>query len=285
MSDGWVVRRRALGRVAGAVRRVCQPFGAQRAVILTYHTVGTASHAVSAEQFESQMQHLRDHAQVVDLDTILKQGWRNTGAALVCAITFDDGYAGVCEEAYPILRRYGFPATFYVTTDAIGETESRNSSDYPPLYPDERMATWRQLREMHRNGITIGSHGARHFDMLQLNEAEARKQLVRSKQELERRLGTPCVHYSYPYGRFTSDTVALVREAGYQTAVTVTHRGIPESVDLMRIPRVGIARQYSFDDFFAVVNGDWDYLRVIRLIKQPRVRSEYGLSREVWESD
>lgn len=271
--------------MAGTLRGVLPVARRQRAVVLTYHTVGPQWYAIDPEQFALQMRYLSEHATVVDLDTLVGQTWRQGAASLVCAITFDDGFAGVYEQAFPILQQYGFPATFYVTTGPIDERVPRNSSDHPPLYPGERMVTWQQLREMERHGTSIGSHGVRHLDMLRLSPSRARTDLVRSKRDIEGKLGNPVRHYSYPYGRFVRDTVELVREAGYQTAVTVKHSGIPRKLDPMRIPRLNIAQQYSLDDFEAIVNGDWDYLRVVRLIKQPRIRSEYGLPPEVWESD
>lgn len=39
----------------------------------------------------------------------------------VAAITFDDGYRDVCENAFPILQRKGIPAAVFVVTDLVGK--------------------------------------------------------------------------------------------------------------------------------------------------------------------
>jgi peptidoglycan/xylan/chitin deacetylase (PgdA/CDA1 family) len=72
---------------------------------------------VRASEFRSQMQHLRQHYRVVPLE----QAWegKDDGRPRV-ALTFDDGYANNCRVAFPILRGFGFPATVFLVTGAIG---------------------------------------------------------------------------------------------------------------------------------------------------------------------
>jgi peptidoglycan/xylan/chitin deacetylase (PgdA/CDA1 family) len=71
--------------------------------------------------FARQMKYLRKRQTVVPLEDAV-MAMRN-GRALpknAVAITFDDGYLDNYRHAFPILRRYGLPATFFLTTGFIG---------------------------------------------------------------------------------------------------------------------------------------------------------------------
>ena len=58
-------------------------------------------------------------------------------------LTFDDGYADTYSIVYPIMKEYGFPATVFINPGDVGTR-----------------LTWDQVREMHKNGITISNHGS-----------------------------------------------------------------------------------------------------------------------------
>jgi peptidoglycan/xylan/chitin deacetylase (PgdA/CDA1 family) len=107
-----------------------------RAVILAYHRVLRAKDLdesfiqpgmyVLEDVFEKQMRFLKDAFEIVPLADLLAR-WR-TGTwdrrARYCAITFDDGWLDNYLHAYPILRRYGIPATIFLPTAFIG-TQAR----------------------------------------------------------------------------------------------------------------------------------------------------------------
>lgn len=93
-----------------------------------YHRIGVPpidpwALAVSPANFESQLQSLRDVADVLPLASLhdhLRAG-RRTRPAI--AITFDDGYADNVTVAKPILERYEAPATVFLATGHIGRSE------------------------------------------------------------------------------------------------------------------------------------------------------------------
>ncbi len=89
-------------------------------IVLVYHRVATLSSdpemlAVSPENFRAQMRYLKDHASLVRFE----EDWTKTAKPAV-AVTFDDGYADNALAALPILEEVGVPATFFVTTGAVG---------------------------------------------------------------------------------------------------------------------------------------------------------------------
>lgn len=124
------------------------------------------------------------------------------------ALTFDDGFADNYQYVYPLLRRYGAKATVYLATEIDGI---------------ERL-TSEQVREMHSGGlIEFGAHTVNHVNLLNLDDATAREEIVRSRDQVIALTGS-CRSFAYPYGRFDDRHVRMVREAGYDSAVTTKKR-------------------------------------------------------------
>ena len=88
-------------------------------------------------------------------------------------------------------------------------------------HPDCKPMDWGQLREMHRGGMEIGSHGVAHRMLAKLPRADMAEEVRGSKSTLERMLEAPAHVLSYPVGgpdAFDADTVEVVRSAGFRMA-------------------------------------------------------------------
>lgn len=241
----------------------------QRAFVLTYHSVGS-QRGVTEENFRRQMFWLSYHAAVLDLDSVIKGEWIPSPSGLVCAITFDDGYASVYRSAFPILRELRLAATVYLVVEAIGDTQRRSSNEFDGLYPDEDMLTSSEVKEMQRGGLQFGSHLLRHHNLTSLPVAAAEEQLQGSKRQIEDRLGVPCKSFCYPWGQNNEATRDAVRRAGYENAViTIQDRwDRAHPPDRYRIPRTDVRREYTLDDFSSVVQGKWDFLGTIQRFRR-----------------
>jgi peptidoglycan/xylan/chitin deacetylase (PgdA/CDA1 family) len=134
-------------------------------------------------------------------------------------ITFDDGYADVLWNAEPILHRLHMPATAFVITD--------RASGHDPSF-----LHWPGLRDLERDGFTIGSHTVHHLDLATLPPAQAWLELSRSRATLQRQLGVPVDWFAYPAGDENPSVVRLVRRAGYLLAFT----SLPGSIQPARDP-------------------------------------------------
>jgi len=252
---------RALSRLAARRRKT-------RSMVLMYHAVGDSVQSVSPRAFEAQMSYLKDHAWVISLDAMLNGQCRHSNSPLTCAITFDDGYAGVYEHAYPILRRHGFPAILYVTTSGLDRDRAERSFTIPGFFPGEPTLTWAQVQEMSSEGMSIGSHLCNHLDMRGLRPDVGMEELMRSKEIITQQVGAPCKHFAYPFGLFNARNVDWVRKCGYESAVTVRHSVVADNLDAFRIPRMGLAPMDSFADFVGMLRGDLDYLLLVRKMRQ-----------------
>src|SRR5258706_14405837 len=69
----------------------------------------------------------------------------------LAVLTFDDSKASHYAVVRPILKRYGFGATFFITE---GFSFRTNKQDY---------LAWEQIRELHNDGFEIGNHTRDHL--------------------------------------------------------------------------------------------------------------------------
>jgi peptidoglycan/xylan/chitin deacetylase (PgdA/CDA1 family) len=97
---------------------------ARAPAILLYHRVARLDHdpwnlAIDPDLFEDQVSALSSRRKVVPLEALADELDRGYAPKDWVAITFDDGYADVWHQAYPILAKLGCPATLFVTTGVL----------------------------------------------------------------------------------------------------------------------------------------------------------------------
>lgn len=89
--------------------------------------------------------------------------------------------------------------------------------------------------------IEIGAHTVTHTALSALTIAGQRDEIQRSKAQLEELVDRPVTTFTYPYGKrsdYTSQTVAMVRAAGFACACSNMNGGIGRSVDPFQLPRL-----------------------------------------------
>lgn len=164
----------------------------------------------------------------------------------VVGITFDDGYRNTLEQALPILKAHGFTATCYAVSQKLG---GFNDWDAALGVPQKPLMTASELAAWFAAGMEVGAHTRHHLDLSALPDAEARVEIQRSRSELENTIQAPVRHFCYPYGRFLSQHVDMVRTAGFATAVTVRRGRAAASDDPYQLPRVLVAQATQLAQF------------------------------------
>jgi len=100
----------------------------------------------------------------------------------------------------------------------ICEAEARSDLN------NNHFLSWEECKEMKNNSIDIGSHTVSHPMLTRLPPKQARYEMEQSKKHIEEKLGMEVKAFSYPFGDYDTDMVALVRKSGYAYAVTATPR-------------------------------------------------------------
>jgi len=182
--------------------------------ILTYHSIDSTGSVISTsiETFQRHLEILYEMGvttlRVSDVAACLQARKAFPSHAIV--LTFDDGFASVYEQAFPLLCEYGFSATVFLVTDYCGRLNAWPGQ--PREIPRLPLLQWDQIQEMSRHGIQFGAHTRTHPDLRCLSPSEMEREVCDSKRAIEDRLGQAVCSFAYPYGHFDARVLEVIRE-------------------------------------------------------------------------
>ncbi len=193
--------------------------------------------SLPVKQFEEQMACLsgRPDTKVVTVDDFLTE---RRGRTRSVVLTFDDGCIGNYLFASAVLKRYGYPATFFVTVDHVSKKG----------YMD-----WRQLDALYKNGHSIQSHTMTHPMLGECDEGRITYELDTSKKVIEDRIGAPVKYLSLPFGSLNRQVPPIAQQLGYKgifTSLSVENR----RSELVQFGRVHIKDTYSLKKFMRLID-------------------------------
>ena len=190
--------------------------------ILMYHAFGRPGESPSryvlpVDRFDQQMTWLkRLRYRVLSLEDYVRYRHEHSlPPARSVVITADDGYADNYSVAYPILRRYGFPATIFLVSGNVGDA---NRWDKQGRLRGRALMSWAEIREMLHGGVTFGAHTQTHPMLTTISPDRARAEIAGSRTELEQALGQPIQLFSYPHGKYDVTSRSIVEQVGYSGA-------------------------------------------------------------------
>ena len=250
-----------LAKLTGWSAKNCVP-------ILTYHSISDnlfgkvhPYHQINTpvSVFAMQMKWLRQAGyRTIDLSELLGALESNQDLSKRFVLTFDDGYQDFYTEAFPLIRQCGFTATVFLATDRIRDTSVRvEGADY---------LTWKEVRELHSEGISFGSHSVTHADLRSLGPEQIDYELGYSKESIEQRIGASVDSFSYPFAlpeedgdfiRYLADTL---ENLGYSNGVSSTiGRAKPKDSHFF-LPRLSVNSWDDVELLRAKVEGGYDWL-------------------------
>lgn len=225
------------------------------AAILTFHSISDepGPTSIAPDIFAAQMTALADSAvDVVPLSAI--EEWLNGARAFdapAVAITFDDAFADFADNAFPVLKKFGFPATVFVPTGVVGGAENWGGANEKA----RALMDWAQIEALDKAGVSFGSHTQSHADLTTLDEAALEAELSASRNTLEAKLGRPAPHFAPPYGR-SNEQVRKAIARRYGLSVGVRLGEVRRSSPIDDLPRIEMFYFGDIAQWRAFLNGE-----------------------------
>jgi peptidoglycan/xylan/chitin deacetylase (PgdA/CDA1 family) len=220
------------------------------ATVLCYHIIESPQDPrmeISREVFHQQMRYLAMTGyNVIPLRELYDfvAGRRASIPKNAVVITFDDGWRSTYTEVFPEMQRYHFPFTLFIYPNIIGQTPYA--------------MTWKQIKQMSGAGVDVQSHSythgwltrRRHPDWDQHRYEEwLTRELIGSRQLLEKETGHPVTFLAYPYGDYDTHLAENAARAGYAAALTCDYGRVKKGSDPLRMKRVAIDKRIDFATF------------------------------------
>lgn len=236
-------------------------------VIMYHHISGDENalndYVISPEEFEGDIVYLKEKGYefILPREIIEFQKGKRKLPKKPVMITFDDGFESVYHYAFPLCEKYGLKFTLAILgheTEFYSERDEHNI-----LYS---YITLEEITELEKSGaVEIANH------TFGLHEIKGRKGVTRnrgeSKEEFRKNVGgdiarlqeylsetgiTPRT-FVYPYGFYCKDSMALIKELGFEVSFICTE-GInyitAEPECLYNLKRYNRPSGIKSDDFF-----------------------------------
>ena len=217
--------------------------GYQTVPVLSYHNFSpdkTDKMTVSRASFEDQMQFLKERGyHVISMDQLFDFfDFKKQIPSKSVVITIDDGWKSAYEIAFPVLKKFGYPAALFIYTDLINTRKAM---------------TWEQAKELADNGIDIQCHTITHRDLAGREEKETfkeyfyevEKEIVQSSKIIKKNTGRDCRYLAYPFGNSSNIVVGILKKNGFRGAFTVRRGSNPFFINNYMVNRSMI---YGGDD-------------------------------------
>jgi len=236
----------AVSPVTGTVKNTAPPaqiYYENQAIVLLYHEIkdNDGPYALSLKQFDEQLAALKANGYtIIPIEQFedFVTGKTKSLPPNAIVLTFDDGYKDFYENAYPILKKYGMPATNFIVV--------KSSDVYnPDIIPH---MTWNQMKKLKLEGMSFYSHtydshqygpidaqgqtGAilatpQYLEALGRVETEEeyyariKKDLAKANELLKKHLGNTRSLLAFPYGKFTQESIDAGKALGTKLFFTI----------------------------------------------------------------
>jgi len=257
--------------------------------ILLYHKITDeparedwAQMTTPASLFEEHIKYLKEkgYKSIFAEDIPEELTRKDDPAQKTVCITFDDGYKDNFTNAFPILKKYGFRATVFITTDFVGKKGLR-----------ERYLAWEDILRMKEEGVfSFGCHSVSHRNLAGLSETELEKEIKTSKDILEEKLNTKIDTCAYPFGwydSFTEGIVGTLKKEGFTCAFTGIYGGNRKRTNPYLLRRISVSWIDDVNELGKILRGSYDWYSIYqRIASKPKRTAKDSVSgKEVLSKD
>jgi peptidoglycan/xylan/chitin deacetylase (PgdA/CDA1 family) len=153
------------------------------------------------------------------------------------SLTADDGFLSFYTEAFPLLVRYQFPMSVFVSTESIDKNY-------------DLMMSWSQLNDM-TPLIDVYNHSTKHLHLVNQDTLTVENEISFAQERIAKELGTNDKFFAYPYGEFDNTTYSYLGSLGY-VAFGQQSGVASQSSDFLNLPRFSMSGPYAKMDSFSL---------------------------------
>lgn len=211
-----------------------------------YHRFGEDKYPstnITLKQFDAQLAELKKAKyNIVPLDRIVTALRNKTSLPpRTIAMTIDDAYLSILDQAWPRLKAANIPFTLFVSTEPV----SNNIPGY---------MSWQQIRALASDPlVTIGHHAHTHDHLLHMSLANATKDIETATEIYLKELGTVPDIFAYPFGEFSPVLINLLKEKGLKAAFGQYSSAASSRSNLYGLPRFSFNEKYSEMERFRLI--------------------------------
>ena len=141
-------------------------------------------------------------------------------------LTFDDSVANHATFVAPLLKKYGFGATFFIT-EGFGFAQDK-----------KHFLTWEQIKQLHADGFEIGNHTRRHASVARQKPEALEADIIYIEKQCEKHGLPRPISFCYPGYTTSKACVKILRKRGYLFARTGGARAYdPDKDDPLLMPQ------------------------------------------------
>ena len=212
------------------------------APVFTYFQVGRdedPSANIRVDQFQAHIDLLQDEGfSVAKLPDVIDSFDRQASLPdHTVALTFDDAYKSVAENALPMLRQARMPATIFVTPRLVDK-----GGDY---------MSWDDLRRAARDGFTIGAK----IDLDDIDDDSSTRTLAAVntvKARIQQEIGTAPTLFAYADGVATRPMRDIVQTRGFRAAFGQQSGPAAADGDRFMLPRFSMTEAFGDVERFRI---------------------------------
>ena len=188
-----------------------------------------------------------------------------SSTAVNVAITFDDAFESVVDNALPELARRSFQSTIFVPVASIGRQPNWFVDD-GTMISNESVMTVGQIKALSPTLVSIGAHGFQHLHLARIDRHQARIDIERSRNALTELAGREVDLFAFPYGDHDECVLEICKSVGFKYVYTTDVESIKCVGFNFARGRVKVDPSDGKVEFFLKINGAYGWVSKTKLI-------------------
>lgn len=215
-----------------------------------YHDVLPPVLFAYLEAFEKQMKYLYDEGYVtLSLKDVIDYYYNNKSLPdKSVLLTFDDMYKSVLLYAYPILKKYGFHAVGFVVRDWLFDEVQGYSANHSVCLSREELEQMKDVFEYANHTKALHTREDGKGALQTSDKARFLEDIMNCEQFVDTKHA-----FAYPFGIYTDENIAWLREAGFLLAFTSVEGTNTRETDPYKLHRNGVLLNYDIEKFIAMM--------------------------------